>query len=123
MILNVWKICTEEKPYTVYNISIISVVVIFLQTKFDTSTVVFLMVMGFLQVREYRGRVREMENRYGEVHRQREGTEREVESLSLALTAAQERLRASEAQHTFDLEAALVKLEDEQTRFGLVFKF
>ncbi|XP_069959044.1 rootletin isoform X2 [Cherax quadricarinatus] len=68
------------------------------------------------KVREYRGRCRELENRATEVSRFRESTEREIETLNLALTTAEERLRASEAQHTFDLETALVKLEDEQGR-------
>lgn len=57
-----------------------------------------------------------MEIRATETTRLREGTERDLETLNLALTTAEERLRASEAQHTFDLETALVKLEDEQSR-------
>nr|XP_045589168.1 chromosome partition protein Smc-like [Procambarus clarkii] len=68
------------------------------------------------KVREYRGRCREFENRATDVTRFRENTEREIETLNLALATAEERLRASEAQHTFDLETALVKLEDEQGR-------
>lgn len=67
-------------------------------------------------MREYRGRCREFENRAVDTSRLRENTERELETLNLALTTAEERLRASEAQHTFDLETALVKLEDEQGR-------
>ncbi|XP_071552290.1 LOW QUALITY PROTEIN: uncharacterized protein [Panulirus ornatus] len=68
------------------------------------------------KVREYRGRCREFEGRVADTARIRENTERELETLNLALTTAEERLRASEAQHTFDLETALVKLEDEQGR-------
>ncbi|XP_063597935.1 rootletin-like [Penaeus indicus] len=68
------------------------------------------------KVREYRGRCRELESRSSESVRIRESTERELETLNLALTTAEEKLRASEAQHTFDLETALVKLEDEQHR-------
>ncbi|MPC38537.1 Rootletin [Portunus trituberculatus] len=68
------------------------------------------------KVREYRGRCRELEMRSTETTRLRETTERDLETLNMALSTAEERLRASEAQHTFDLETALVKLEDEQTR-------
>lgn len=57
-----------------------------------------------------------MEIRSTESTRVRESTERDLETLNLALSTAEERLRASEAQHTFDLETALVKLEDEQSR-------
>ncbi|XP_066951894.1 rootletin-like isoform X2 [Macrobrachium rosenbergii] len=68
------------------------------------------------KVREYRSRNRELESRSTEALRYRDSNDREIETLNLALTTAEEKLRASEAQHTFDLETALVKLEDEQHR-------
>ena len=70
----------------------------------------------YLQLREYRSRCRELDAKANERGRMKEEADRELETLTLALSTCEEKLRAAEAQHTFDLETALVKLEDEQYR-------
>ena len=69
-----------------------------------------------LQIKEYRSRCKDLETRSTDNIKAREEADREIETLNLALSTLEEKLRASEAQHTFDLETALIKLEDEQRR-------
>ncbi|KAL7640451.1 UNVERIFIED_CONTAM: hypothetical protein RMT77_008726 [Armadillidium vulgare] len=68
------------------------------------------------KVKEYKVRCREHESHATDWQRKKDEAERQLETLSLALATSEERLRAAEAQHTFDLETALIKLEDEQSK-------
>ena len=60
--------------------------------------------------------MREVEGTCSEASRRRAEYEQRCETASAALTAAQDRLRAAQAQHQFDLQMALDGLQHEKSK-------
>jgi len=70
-----------------------------------------------VQVRQYKSRQKELEQSCTDSAHRRLEAEQKVDSVTSALTSAQDKVRSAQAQHQFDLQLAMEGLTKEKHRW------